>query len=210
MNIPRKVAANSGVLLAGRIGTSAISLVVSIWLIRYLGSIGYGRYSVVFAYLTFFRILTGLGVDPIIIREISRGNTDKNVLIGNAILMKLAFSVVAVLGACVVAQFMGYSGEIRLLVYVASFSMLLSFGRVYIDIFQANFRITWYTVSELVATLVFSGLTLILVLVKGSLLHFVLLQTVGPSQSQLPMSTSQGESPTAGRYSDWTSVSGRV
>ena len=178
MNIPRKVAANSGVLLAGRIGTSAISLVVSIWLIRYLGSIGYGRYSVVFAYLTFFRILTGLGVDPIIIREISRGNTDKNVLIGNAILMKLAFSVVAVLGACVVAQFMGYSGEIRLLVYVASFSMLLSFGRVYIDIFQANFRITWYTVSELVATLVFSGLTLILVLVKGSLLHFVLLQTV--------------------------------
>ncbi|MFH1314595.1 MAG: flippase [Candidatus Eisenbacteria bacterium] len=178
MNLPRKIAANSGVLLAGRIATSAISLLVSIWLIRYLGSIGYGRYSVVFAYLTFFRILTALGVDPIIIREISKGNARKNVLIGNAILMKMSFSLIAVLSACVVAQFMGYGSEIKLLIYVASFSMLLSFGRVYVDIFQANLKIVWYTIAELAVTLLFSGLTLMVIAMKGSLLHFVLLQTV--------------------------------
>jgi O-antigen/teichoic acid export membrane protein len=178
MNIPRKIAANSGVLLAARIATTGISLVVSIWLIRYLGSIGYGRYSVVFAYLTFFRILTGLGIDPIIIREISRGNANKNVLIGNAILMKMGFSVLAVFSAYAVAQFLGYSSEIKLLIYIAALSMLLSFGRVYVDIFQANFKIAWYTVAELVATLVFSGLTLLLILIRGSILHFVLLQTI--------------------------------
>lgn len=57
--------------------------------------------------------------------------------------------------------------------------MLLSFGYVYVDLFQAYLKVAYYTISELVVTVIFSGLTLLLIFLKAGIFHFILLQTIG-------------------------------
>ena len=178
MNILRKIATNSGLLLINKVISNVISIFVAIYLIRYLGSEGYGKFSIVFAYLSFFQILTGLGIDTIVIREVSKDNSKQNLLIGNAILMKPVFSFFAILISWAILQFMGYSSEVRIFIYVASLSMIFSFSSLYIGLFQAHFKVAYYAIPEVVVNLVFSGLKLLLIFLRASIIHFVLLKTI--------------------------------
>jgi len=143
-----------------------------------LGSEGYGRFSIVFAYLSFFQIITGLGIDTIVIREVAKDNSKQNLLIGNAIIMKLVFSVFAILISWAILQFMGYSSEIRIFIYVASMSMIFSFSSIYVGLFKAHFEVAYYAIPEVVVNLIFSGLKLLLIFLQASIIHFVLLKTI--------------------------------
>ena len=62
MSIVRKVAKNTGIIIAGDIVNKIISLFLIIYLARYIGAAGYGTYSFVFAFLSFFGIITDLGI----------------------------------------------------------------------------------------------------------------------------------------------------
>ena len=72
MNTVQRIAKNTGVIIAGDFVNKAIGLVVVIFLARCLGAVGYSKYAFVFAFLTFFGIITDLGINQILIREISR------------------------------------------------------------------------------------------------------------------------------------------
>ena len=72
MNTVQRIAKNTGVIIAGDVLNKAIGLLVVIFLVRYLGAVGYGKYAFVFAFLTFFGIITDLGINTILVREISR------------------------------------------------------------------------------------------------------------------------------------------
>jgi O-antigen/teichoic acid export membrane protein len=68
----RKIAKNTGVIIAGNVAFRLVSLFVIIYLARYLGTGGFGKYSFVFAYLAFFNIITDLGLQQILVREMAR------------------------------------------------------------------------------------------------------------------------------------------
>jgi len=171
-----KIATNSAILFLSKVIAGIGALLASVVVVRYLEAKGYGQYSIVFAYLSFFQILTGLGIDTIVIKELSINHLNRERLVGNAILMKLAFSLLAVITACIIAQFMGYSHEIRLLIYMASLSMLFSFNSLYVGILQVNFKAMYYAVPELVVSLISSCVMILLALFKYSLGYFVFAQ----------------------------------
>ena len=57
----QQVAKNTGIIISGELIFRLVSLAVTIYLVRYLGTAGFGKYSFVFAYLAFFNIITDLG-----------------------------------------------------------------------------------------------------------------------------------------------------
>jgi len=71
----QQVAKNTGIIISGELIFRLVSLVVTIYLARYLGTAGFGKYSFVFAYLAFFNIITDLGLQTILVREMSREPT---------------------------------------------------------------------------------------------------------------------------------------
>lgn len=178
MNLRRKITNNAIVLFLNRIILMGLAFFVTIWFVRYLGKSDYGKYSLILAYLSFFEIITGLGIDSIVVREISKFKEKQNALIGNAILIKLVFSLVAVISSYVALVFLGYTPEIRNYIHIYSVYLLFSFGSVYVSLFRAHYRISLYAVPEVVINSLNLVAMVFLIKQNSSLASFVILQTV--------------------------------
>jgi len=170
----RRVARNTGIIIVGDIIFKLISLVVTIYLARYLGTAGFGKYNFVFAYLAFFNILTDLGLQTILVREMSRNPSITPKLIGNAYIIRLILTAIAFISSIVVISLMSYPADTTTYIYIASLTLLfVSFSDFYRTIFEANLRME-YNIS---AKLIFKGLSafliFLIILTKGTLLHII-------------------------------------
>ena len=72
MNTVQTIAKNTGVLFVANIITSILSLILVIYIARYLGDVIYGKYSFALVFTGMFGVLTNLGMDQLIIREVAR------------------------------------------------------------------------------------------------------------------------------------------
>ena len=157
----QKVAKNTGIIIVGNVIFRIISLFVIIYLARYLGTAGFGKYNFVFAYLAFFGIITDLGLQTILVREMSRDPLIAPKLIGNAYIIRLILSVFAVVLSVVVITLMSYPTDTTTYVYIASLIVLFtSFSDFYVTIFQANFKMKY----SIIAKLCFKALSAVLIL----------------------------------------------
>lgn len=183
-NIVRRAAANTGAVFLGQALAKVISLVVVLYLARYLQPAGYGRFSLIFAYLGFFSLIADFGLDQIIVRDISSNRSSPQRLFGNAILLKLFLSLIAIALSWLVLLFLDYPLDTKILVLIASASLILSyqapsFGNVFTTIFTANLSRIYVTAIDLVSRIFIAALTILLIIFKHSLLEIVLVNVVG-------------------------------
>jgi len=171
----RRVARNTGIIIVGDIVFRLISLVVTIYLARYLGTAGFGKYNFVFAYLAFFNILTDLGFQQILIREMSRDPSITPKLIGNAYIIRLMLTVTAIISSIVVISLMSYPADTTTYVYIASLTLLfISFSDFYRTIFEANLRMEYNIIAKLTFKGLSAGLILGIIFARGTLLHIII------------------------------------
>jgi len=174
MSTVRKVARNTGIIIFGDILFRAVSLFVTIFLARYLGTVGFGKYNFVFAYLAFFGIITDLGLQTILVREMSRDCSLAPKLMGNAYIIKLILTIFAIILSIITISFMPYPKDTTTYIYIAAFTLLFSsFSDFYATIFQANLKMEY----NVIAKLIFKGLSAVLIFsiifVKGTLMHII-------------------------------------
>lgn len=175
MSTVQRVAKNTGVLIFGNITFRLISLIVVIYLARYLGTIGFGKYSFVFAYLVFFSIITDLGLQTILIREFSREPSAAPKLTGNAYLIKLVLTVSAFTASIAVISFTSYPEDTKMYVYIAAFSLLFtSFSDLYDIVFQANLRMDYNVIAKVSSKLFSAVLIFWIIFSKGTLTQIII------------------------------------
>lgn len=175
MDTVQKVAKNTAVIIVGRVLNLLVSTFVVIYLARYLGSAGLGKYSLIYAYLSFFAFLTTFGMSEIVVREISKDDTRAEELIGSALSLSLFLSIGAIGLAWIVSNFLGYPSNIRLLIYIASLNMLFTPWSLYTSIFQVRLQQKYQVSVEIISKLVLAGLVFVLISMKALLIHFILL-----------------------------------
>ena len=122
----QKIAKNIGVIITGNVIFRLVSLFVIIYLAQYLGAAGFGKYSFVFAYLAFFNIITDLGPQQILVREMARNPSTPLTLIGNAYIIRLLLTVFAVVLSIVTINLLPYPADTTLYVCIASFTLLFA------------------------------------------------------------------------------------
>lgn len=170
MRTVRKIAKNTGVVIAGNVIFRLVSLFVIIYLARYLGTAGFGKYSFVFAYLAFFNIITDLGLQQILVREMARKPSTAPALIGNAYVIRLLLTVFAVGLAIVIITLLRYPDDTTLYIYIASLTLLfISFSDFYATIFQANLAMEYDVIAKLAFKFVSAGLILWIIFSHGTL-----------------------------------------
>mgnify|MGYP000108938128 CR=1 FL=1 len=176
MSTVKRVARNTGIIIAGDVIFRIISLIVTIYLARYLGTDGFGKYNFVFAYLAFFGVITNLGFQTILVREMSRDPSIAPKLIGNAYIIRLILTVFAVVLSVVIISFMSYPADTTAYVYIATFTVLfISFSDFYATIFQANLRMEYRIIAKLVFKFLSAGLILwIIFVLQGTLTQIIL------------------------------------
>jgi len=175
MDTVRRVAKNTGVLIAGDVIFRIISLFIIIYLARYLGTVGFGKYSFVFAYLAFFGVITDFGLHAILVREISRDESLAPKLIGNAYIIKLILTSFAVVLSMVVISLMSYPTDTTSYIYIAAFTVFfISFSNFYATIFQVNLKMEYNVFAKLTFKVLSAILIFWIIFSRGTLMQVMI------------------------------------
>lgn len=144
------VTRNTGVIILGNLAGGLINLFTAALFVRYIGAGRYGVYAYIFAYLGFFSIFVDLGLNGIVVREISRRPEEAGSLLGSALSLKAALSLLVIALACCMISLIPESYEIKLLTCIAAFSFLWSVGSLYRTVLQAFLRMEYAILGDLV------------------------------------------------------------
>jgi O-antigen/teichoic acid export membrane protein len=128
MSTAKKILSNTVTQVIGR----AIMAVVSIGILKsvsgFLSVEGYGQYTAVYEFLAFFGIAADFGLFTIGVREMSKGERDRNFISGNIFGMRMVTALVT-MGLATIAAFLipSYQGTyIPVGIAIASLSVFLT------------------------------------------------------------------------------------
>jgi len=168
-----KAMQNTGLVISSKVMRGLLEIAASVLLARYLGAGDFGMYAFVIAYLGFFSIITNLGIENILVRDISQDRQKTDRYVGTVVTMKLCLSLCAVVLACSVISFLRYPHAIKLLAYLASLQFLLSIRSVYSGIFQANMSLFYPSLIETLSGILKFVLYIALIIFKASIASFI-------------------------------------
>lgn len=138
-------------------------------LTRYLGPLQYGEYNFVIPYLSVFALLSGVGMDALLIRQLSRQKRVRwSETLSYALGTRLLLTIAGVVASVLVAFFMPVSITQRNLLLLGSVSLLFSFSVnglriVYTYGFRAEQRVSSLALIETTNRVVTAALVLVVV-----------------------------------------------
>ncbi|MEZ8772796.1 MULTISPECIES: flippase [Vibrio] len=101
-----KVLKNSSWLLLDKLIRMGMGLLVGAWVARYLGPSANGELAYAVAFVAFFQPLANLGMDGIVVREITKKIQISNELLGTTFILRLVSGVFCWLVACFTIGFL--------------------------------------------------------------------------------------------------------
>ncbi len=150
MKLSTKIAYNTLVQLIGKVLSTALGLAAMAMIMRYLGTFGFGEYTTIITFLSFFAIAADFGLTLVTVQMISREGADENYLLGNLYAFRL-FSAVAMLSLGPIAIFFfPYSASIKAGAILAAFTFLFpALNQILIGLFQRKLRMDKVALAEL-------------------------------------------------------------
>lgn len=157
----------------GKVVTLFSALIVGILVARYLGPEQYGLMNYVISIVSLFSILSVFGTSEIIIRELSKNELPKEVILGTSFYTRL---VLAFLTLCIISIYLWIVKEsvtTSILILVYSLSCIFSCFDVIRFYFTSIVQNEYVVKSEILRTLVGAGIKVVLLLAKAPLWAFV-------------------------------------
>ncbi|MHC5820722.1 MAG: flippase, partial [Nostoc sp.] len=169
----RAIIANTGWLFADRILRMGASLVVGVWIARYLGVQQYGLFNYALAFVSLFSPIFTLGLDDVVVRHIVRQSSNKEEILGTTFWLKFLGGIASVLLA-VSTMFVLGEHEILKIWLVA----ILGIAGVFratdtIEVwFQSQVQSKYPVIAKNTAFLLNTVIKIALILTKAPLLAF--------------------------------------
>jgi O-antigen/teichoic acid export membrane protein len=152
----QKVIGNLAWLFTDRILRMGLSLLVGVWVARYLGAEQFGLYNYAIAFVALLTAVATLGLDQIVIRDIVREPLDQEKILGTAFALKLVGGIVAVfLAVGIIAVLRPGDSLTQGLVAVIALSMIFQSSDVIDFWFQSQVQSKysiWAKNAALIAT----------------------------------------------------------
>ncbi|BAU15656.1 putative polysaccharide biosynthesis protein [Leptolyngbya sp. NIES-3755] len=168
-----KILTNTSWLLADRILRMGLSLVVGVWVARYLGPDQFGLYNYAFAFALIFNTVANLGLDGIVVRNLVRDPESKNELMGTTIGLKLLAQIAAiVLGIGSIIVLRPTDSVSHWLVGIIVVGMLFE-GFYGIDFwFQAQTQSKYSTLAKTIAFVASSIVKVVFIQIQAPVTYF--------------------------------------
>ncbi len=154
---------NTGWMFLGQ-ATMIISLIINIWLARYLGPENFGIMNYVFAFVGLFGFLTNLGINDILVRNLVRQPEKRDEFIGTAFGLMVAGGIVSFILITVLSFTFETSPIIRALIILYATTGLLSPVNVISAYFQATVQAKKNALAQIIGTLVVSVIKIYLII----------------------------------------------
>lgn len=138
MNTTQNIAKNISVLGISSVATSVLGFFLLIYIARYLGEAEYGKYSFAMSFTSFFIIFTNIGINNLIIRDISRDKELANEYIMSVLVIRFPLSFLAFGLIVFTINMMMYPQDTTYAVYLFGiYNILISLEMTFRSIFQA-------------------------------------------------------------------------
>src|SRR5690606_12759145 len=116
----QKYLKNTGFLLAGKVGSLIIRMLVDFAVVNYLGKYQNGIVNYAYSFVFLFFAISGLGIDQFIVRELVKYPQKQNVIVGTSITLKLVASLIVIPVIAFFYQFYPSTGTPAIYIYILS------------------------------------------------------------------------------------------
>jgi len=159
----RRIAKNALVLFIAQAISIVLSLVMVIFLARFLLSEGYGQYSLVFSFVAIFAVFIDFGFNTLLTREIARNKKDLNTYLNNAFSIRLILSIIILFLIVLTINLMGYPEDVKTAVYIIGISTIISaFSSLFNSVFRAFEKMEYESLTTIAEKIIVSSATIFL------------------------------------------------
>lgn len=163
---------NTSWLFVEKVFRIVMGLLVNIWLTRYLGPEQFGLFSYIQSVVSFFAIAAGLGLDGVIVRELVKNESQRDILLGTAFWLKLIANLVCIaILSLTITVISSNEKDNALAIIIASASIFQSFN--VIDFyFQSKVMSKYIVYANIIGLFLSSIVKIILILTDSPLIAF--------------------------------------
>lgn len=147
MSLPRQIFSNTLVQAFGKIASTGLNLVAFALMTRDLGQSGFGEYTTVITFLSFFAIIADLGLTLVTVQMINSDKDNEEKILGNLFGLRLVSALLFIGLAPAIVLLFDYSAGIKLGVLIAAASFLFTaLNQIMVGLFQSRLkmnRVVW-------------------------------------------------------------------
>ena len=168
----RRYAINTAWLMAEKVIRLAIGLVVSVWVIRYLGPEEYGALSYAQNFVSLFTVIATLGLDGVIVKDLISNPLQEDEIMGTAFYLRMTGAIVMLIVIFFGTLVLGENDANRMLIIAIAASQFLLTFSVINFYFQSIVVAKYIAVTNLIAVTGSSLIKILLIIAKAPLLAF--------------------------------------
>jgi O-antigen/teichoic acid export membrane protein len=170
----KKVVSNIYWATTGKFVTMTGALFVGILVARYLGPEKYGIMNYVISYVAIFMVISNFGLDNIEIRELSKNNENKNVILGTS--FRLRFVLAFIVYLLILITILVFESDLNTKIMILSYGLCVFVQPFNIirNYFTSIVQNEYIVKSEILRTILGGAIKILLLLGNANLIWFVL------------------------------------
>ncbi|OAG27032.1 flippase [Thermodesulfatator autotrophicus] len=168
----RRYFANTAWLFAEKILRMVVGLFVGVWVARYLGPERFGLLSYAQAFVGLFSAIATLGLDGIVVRELVKDESKRDVLLGTSFVLKLLGAFLVFLVLAVAVRFTKNDAFTNLLIFIIASGLIFQSFNVIDLYFQSKVLSKFAVLANTISFLTSSLIKVVLLIIKAPLIAF--------------------------------------
>lgn len=154
MKLSTKVAYNTIIQIISKVISTVLGLIAVAIFTRYLGQVGFGEYTAVMTFLTFFAIIADFGLTLVTVQMLSQPDVNREKMMGNLFGLRLVSAIIIIGSAPIIILLFPYSPAIKFGVLIAVMSLIfVALNQVFVGLFQKELRMDKVSIAEVVSRL---------------------------------------------------------
>lgn len=180
--LKNKLISNTLIQSLGKIISALIGFLTVFLLTRYLGVDGYGKFTLVFAYLTIFTVLADFGLHLSMIKELATFKGKKEEIIGTYFTLRFILVILSTILALVCLLFTPYSFDLKIAILITSISVNIGLISGFSNaIFQSDLRLDLITLFDVIGKITTVICILIFIFLKLNFYFIISTVLIGNS-----------------------------
>lgn len=154
-NLPAKIAYNTLIQFIAKIFTTLLGLAAIAVITRYLGAAGFGQYTTVVTFLSFFAVMADWGLTLVTVQMINRPDLPSEKTLNNLFSFRLVLAVLFLGLAPLAALLFPYEAAIKIAISLAVFSSLFTIlNQIFVGLLQTKLWMDKAALAEIASRLV--------------------------------------------------------
>jgi len=161
MNQVQRIVKNIGVTGLAQVLTSLMAFILLIYLARILGEADFGIYNFAMSVTALFVVITDLGVNQLLVREIARERDRSSEYVNSAVTLKIPLSIMTFIGIVLFSWIFRYGDKVVILLYLLGlYNILLTVSSTYLSLFQAWEKMEYVATFQIIEKIIVVSLGL--------------------------------------------------